>query len=312
MKVISVFDTTISDHNLGNQIIMDAVYRHLRDVFPSGYFLKVPYMEITKHTNKYLKISDFTFFGGTNSLSSRMERYKQWGISLSNSGSVNDVILMGLGWWQYQQKESIYTKLLLHKVLDKNHIHSVRDSYTENKLISLGFTNVVNTGCPTLWDLTPEHCESIRKKKSDQVLFTLTDYNQDKKRDKFIVSVLKKNYSKLYFWVQGIGDFKYIKSLCTENIEIINPHLTALDHMLSSVDIDYVGTRLHAGIRAIQHKKRSIIIAVDNRAHEMSKDFNLVTVDSSNLEKLDSLINSKLETKLNIPYANIKQWKQQF
>ena len=52
----------------------------------------------------------------------------------------------------------------------------------------------------------------------------------------------------------------------------MSPTLEAFDNLLESeIDLDYIGTRLHAGIRAIQKKRRSIIIGVDNRALEMQK-----------------------------------------
>jgi hypothetical protein len=45
MKKIAVFDMTISDYNLGNQIIMDSVNKHLCNIFTND-FLKLPYMEV--------------------------------------------------------------------------------------------------------------------------------------------------------------------------------------------------------------------------------------------------------------------------
>ena len=57
-----------------------------------------------------------------------------------------------------------------------------------------------------------------------------------------------------------------------------------------SENIDYVGTRLHAGIRALQHKKRTIIIGIDNRAIEKAKDFNLTVIDRKNIKNNGSSI----------------------
>lgn len=313
MDKISVFDTSISDSNLGNQIIMDSIYKQLHDIFPFGFFFKLPYMEINKHTLGYIKMSDFVFFGGTNSLTSRMEKYNQWGLSIRNYRDIKNVFLMGMGWWQYQdEKTSLYTKFLLNHVLNKNLLHSVRDSYAEKKLNEIGFNNVVNTGCPTLWGLTTEHCRNIKKNKSKDALVTFTDYNQNLKRDKKIFETLQKNYDVIYAWVQGSGDYDYIKEHFGNSIELIEPNLNSYDEALSSLEIDYIGTRLHAGIRALQHQKRTIIISIDNRAVEMGQDFNLPVIGGDKINNLNEMINSNFETRINLPLENIKKWKEQF
>ena len=73
-----------------------------------------------------------------------------------------------------------------------------------------------------------------------------------------------------------------------------------------------MGTRLHAGVRALQHKKRTLILSVDNRANEIAKDTNLPVISRDNLAAIASWINSKYETKIKIPVDNINQWKNQF
>lgn len=55
--------------------------------------------------------------------------------------------------------------------------------------------------------------------------------------------------------------------------------------------MDFVGTRLHGGIRAMQHKQRAIIIEIDNRAKEIS---------------------SRFENDIQIPFDKVNQWKDQF
>lgn len=313
MKKISVFDTTISSYNLGNDIIMESVLKYLNELFPSSFIVKVPYMEITSNTLKYIRKSDYLFFGGSNSLSSRMEFYKQWGVNLFNSLFFKNVILMGVGWWQYQGRISLYTKYLLNRLLSKEHIISVRDSYTENKLKSISFENVINTSCPTLWELTEDHIASIKNERSQEVLFTLTDYNKNPTRDKKLISILTSQYDKVHFWIQGWGDYEYLRQLTDlSKINILDPNLNAVDNILELKDIDYVGTRLHGGIRALQKGKRTVIIGIDNRSLEMQQDNNLPVIDQNNLDSLSELINSSFETKLNIPFENIKKWKAQF
>ena len=54
----------------------------------------------------------------------------------------------------------------------------------------------------------------------------------------------------------------------------------------SNSELDYVGTRLHAYIRAVQHGKRAINIVVDDRGKEMGRDFNLTIVRRGEWEKI--------------------------
>ena len=77
-------------------------------------------------------------------------------------------------------------------------------------------------------------------------------------------------------------------------------------------NIEYVGTRLHGGIYALRHKKRAIIISIDERAQSISADTGLITIEKDSLDGLPSLINSEFETKLNIPFDEIARWKEQF
>ncbi len=310
--MISIFDTTICDNNLGNQIIMDSVNKYLRDIFPTPFFIRLPYLDnIGSEAIRYIKQSNFIFLGGTNALSSEMENYKQLGIDHTNYEHIQNIILMGIGWWQYQGDISPYTQKILKHCLHPNLYHSVRDSYAKDKLSTIGINNVLCTGCPTLWKLTEEHCKKIKKNKSENVLLTFTNYSQDKS-DLELFKILERNYKDIFVWVQGPEDLVYARSF-GKKINILPPNLSSLDELLASnIDLDYIGTRLHAGIRAMQFGRRSIIIGVDNRAIEKQKDFNLPVVTRHDLDSLEDKINSEFETRLSIPFDKIKQWLGQF
>jgi polysaccharide pyruvyl transferase WcaK-like protein len=314
MKQITLFNTAVCSHNTGDYIITDAVKENLGYMFSKDMmFETLTHSKISKETYALVKGSDYSFVGGTNLLSSNMQRYNQWKINLLDSIYLKDTILMGVGWWQYQDKPSLYTKFLLNRVLSKNMLHSVRDSYTEKKMHELGITNVLNTGCPTMWSLTKEHCANITRKKSKNVVFTLTDYNRDFELDQELVNILEKNYDDIYFWPQGGKDYEYISSLnISKNTHILGGNLAQFNNLLENLDIDYIGTRLHAGIRAIQKSVRSIIIGVDNRAEEKSKDFNLKVLSRDKIKQLDDIIKSEFATEISINEKNIQQWKNQF
>jgi len=311
--LVSVFDTTITDNNLGNEIIMEAVYNVLRSVFPWAFFIKLPYLEaVGPESLRYLQRSDYVFFGGTNSLTSDMRKYKQWGIDEQNAEVISNVVLMGMGWWQYQGPPTPYTRRLLGKVLDHSLLHAVRDTYTAEKLREAGFGNVIVTGCPSMWSLTPEHCQSVPTHKSDDVLLTVTNYNQDPQNDLNFVRLLSRKYRKLYCWIQGPEDYDYAKHL-SPDIYFIPPNLKALDEFLATNShVDYVGTRLHAGIRALQFKKRTIILGIDNRAIEKGKDFSLPVIPRGDLDALEKKIDESFETRLKLPLSDIQRWLGQF
>lgn len=61
-----------------------------------------------------------------------------------------------------------------------------------------------------------------------------------------------------------------------EVAKLLTPNMEVFDELVeTTVSLDFVGTRLHAGIRVLQHKRRSIILGIDNRAPEKAIGFNL-------------------------------------
>lgn len=312
MQTISLLDTSICSSNLGDQIIMDSVQKHLDSLF-DALFIHIPTHDvISKESYQFMKKSHFIFVGGTNLLSSNMNSYNQWRVSWWDALFVKNIILMGVGWWQYQKLPNFYTKTLYQMLLSKQYLHSVRDSYTEKQLKAIGITNVINTACPTMWNLTEEHCAEIPKEKSSSVLVTFTEYNQNPEYDAALVKLLKKNYEEIYYWTQQPKDYQYMKNLGGDNVIYLKPNLKALDEILATRKVDYLGTRLHAGIRALQYKRRSLILSVDNRAAEISKDTNLPVISRDDVSGIAERINSVYETQIKIPNDQIKKWKSQF
>ena len=93
---------------------------------------------------------------------------------------------------------------------------------------------------------------------------------------------------------------------------MIPPSKEAYEKVLDSVELDYIGTRLHGGVYAMRHKKRSIIIAIDERAKEIHKGNNINCLSINEMNQLDNMINSEFETKIKMPFDEIKRWKAQF
>lgn len=317
MRKISILDTSICTENIGDKIIMDSAANEISNIFKDSFYVNIPTHEkISSNSYYHIRNSQYTIACGTNMLSSNMLKYNQWKVNIIDSIFVKDVILLGVGWWQYQKKPDKYTSVLLRRMLSKEGLHSVRDNYTKEMLNSIGINNVINTSCPTMWKLSEEHCREIPEDKAENVLITLTDYNKDVVLDSTFLDIVFEHYETVYFWVQSADDLGYVESLQTKSpkkLKIVPPTIQALDNILSSdISLDYIGTRLHAGIRALQNKRRTIILGIDNRALEKSKDFNLVVLKRENIAELSKLLNSKFETKINLPSENIKKWKSQF
>lgn len=320
MDNILLLDTSVGSLNKGDDIIMKCARHQLAPITKNKFILTLPthvpafhWYQVIRRSYSQNKYSNakYKFVCGTNLLTMDMfNRFPQWNINSLNCFPLKDSVLVGVGAGRGEVIKN-YTRKLYKKVLSHQYYHSVRDERTKRLLEGLGL-KVINTGCPTMWSLTPEHCREIPIKKSKSVVFTITDYSKDQKRDQQLINVLKNNYEKIYFWVQGSGDMDYYKTFRnTDGIEIISPSVDAYEEILKT-DVDFVGTRLHAGIYALRHKKRSIIIAIDERARGMSENYNLNIIERDDLDQLEKLINSDIETNVNVNFENVHKWMSQF
>lgn len=315
-RLITLLDTSICNSNLGNQIIAQAIVRELESLFPADFLISLQSEEFFGNKSiSFLRQSNFAFFGGTNALSSEMNKYSQMGFRIRDTFSFSGLILFGLGWWQYQAPPNLYTKILLRRLLSSSFIHSVRDQYTCEMLSKIGIKNTLNTSCPTVWGLTKDHCSSISHRKSESVVTTITDYYPSAGDDFHMIKILLSKYSKVFVWLQGLNDFSYLKSLGLIDIDglcFVPPSLKAFESLLASHNLDYIGTRLHAGIKAIQFGKRALIIGVDNRAREIANDIGLNVATRGDLNAIHEFIDSSFVTSIELPMQAIEAWRSQF
>lgn len=316
MKRVLLHNPGISSMNLGDKIIAESAKEEISNIIKKTFTVEIStHLPKSFYYMRHFKNFDYKFVLGSNLLKSTFFGMKrQWDITWRLSKLNGPCILIGTGWWQYGNKPNLYTKILLKSTLSSKYMHSVRDEYTYEILKSIGITNVINTSCPTMWKLTKEHCEKIKSSKSDSVIFTLTDYNKDRDNDIKLIEVLIKNYNNIHYWPQGLTDYEYLISLEVgkERINVLEPSLDSFNEILTKGNIDYVGTRLHGGIRALQNKVRTIIISIDNRAREKSRSFNLPIIERDDIDDLDILINTSFNTKIKIPIDSIREWKDQF
>ena len=317
MKRILLFDTFEGSDNIGDNIIMNYCQRQLLSMFYNGlyWFDKIPtHLEIGKNAFKMNQSALYNFVCGTNILKTSILKKRIWKVGLYDALNLKKLILMGVGWGNYNKfNTDPYTKLVYKLILNKDMLHSVRDEYTKRKLNEIGIGNVINTACPTMWNLSPEHCQCIPRKKSKEVVTALTYYKPDVERDKYMFDVLHKNYDKIYLWLQQANDYEYFKSLNIKYVvNIIRPILTEYDKLLKTHDIDFIGSRLHGGIHALNYKKRALIIGIDNRAFEINKDTNLPFIERNKIENIEYWVNGSFDTEINLPWDNINEWKAQF
>jgi len=310
---VTVLDTATASTNLGDQIIMDAVRRELAGIFPDALMLSVASHEwMGAKSRGLVRNAELAIASGTNLLSSRMWFRSPWKVGFRDALSINSVVLMGCGWYQYQRAVDPYSRWLLRRVLSRNHIHAVRDSYSLANLAKIGITNVVNTSCPTLWQFTPALCQALPREKARDVVTTVNTYIKDREADAKLLQLLRARYETVYLWVQTNEDWAYASDLVPGLTRLV-PSLAAFDALLDDhPSLDYVGNRLHGGIRALQKGRRAVIIEVDNRAAEMGADFNLPTVGRTDFEKLDHLIQNPFDIHVKPPMERIEAWKSQF
>lgn len=312
MTDITLLDTARHSDNLGDQIIMDAVMDALHSALGDARITH------SVATHRYAKPRDylamrrhrFAVLGGTNALKSHMFVRSNWKVTPMDIALLRDVVLLGIGWQQYQGSPDRLTKWFFGSVLSKNHLHSVRDSHSLAMLGSC-VKNVVNTSCPTLWALDQAALERIPVRKARKAVFALTHYRPHA-NDLAIYEHLLEHYEEVFFWPQQAEDVPYAASLGMDRLTPIAPAVEAYNAVLDREDVDFVGARLHGGIRALQRGRRALVLAVDNRANEIAKDTQLPVLPRDSVADIAAWIAHPVPMRLTLPHDAIAAWKGQF
>ncbi|PSB24808.1 polysaccharide pyruvyl transferase family protein [Stenomitos frigidus] len=317
---VCLFDPGIADHNrspsenLGDLIIQKAVLREIKHIFGDQQTAKIStHVPLEEKHFQIIQESSVVLVGGTNLLSSQMNHYNQWKIFFRDALRLQKrVILLGVSWWQYQGRPNLYTMALLHLALSSSCIHSVRDHYTELKLRSMGFWNVINTGCPTMWTLANLKSADIPHTKAENALLMLTDYSRNVELDRTLLELVISCYKTVYFWPQGAGDSDYVKSFNLP-VTLLDRSLAMLENLLKfEPSLDYIGTRLHGGIRCLLARRRSLILKIDHRAAEIARSTGLPSADRHDFKSIQQWINAPFVTRITIDTAAIERWRHQF
>lgn len=324
---IFLFDPSLRDSagspsiNLGDLIIRRAVDDVLNEIFPQASIQRTsshqfPESEILQQAQQ----ADLVLVGGTNLLSSHVLEYDQWKLSQNLQHYAEPLnlraVLLGVGWWQYQDKPDLITRHYYRQLLHPDLPHAVRDEYSSSQLASCGIRHILNTSCPTLWAL--DGLQTRRKAGNSRCLFCLTDYKQDPASDNRLIELLLQYYpGGLIFFPQGNKDEAYAATLPAfqENASIIQclPHdIKAFYQAVEQGNMDYVGTRLHAGAWCLQKGLPSLILTVDNRSLEIAKDTNLPVAGRNDESAITAWLNNgPPDTSIALPCAHIAEWKAQ-
>jgi hypothetical protein len=308
---VTLIDTSVATDNLGDEIIMHACEGIVRDLFPQAYVSRVASHEYMSHISRDLvETSEVAIVCGTNLLSSRMRTIHKWRIRSRDVSSFGNAVLLGVGWGEYENKANTYTRWLLGRVLSPNYLQATRDSYTITRLKGID-RRFINTACPTMWALTPEHCKTIPATKAEDAVVTLNSWQADREGDSALFKLLAGHYKNVFYWPQTREDVAYFEELNPKGVKRVAPQLRTYDSFLRNESVDFIGLRLHAGIRSLQRSRRTLIVAIDNRATEISKDTNLPVVARGDLKAIESWITTSSPTKIQLPEAAIASWKQQ-
>lgn len=325
MKKIQLLDTSIGTSNMGDYIIMECVRKELAPLLEQNFVYEIPthlsaFNAFSVWRNSFAVQNyascDLKFAGGSNLLVKDLRtHYPQWNIHSFDSGPLHGVVTVGVGAGAGDSTNR-YTTRLYQKVLSHDYYHSVRDERSKEYVESLGL-KAINTGCVTMWMFTPEECRQISTKKASRCVFTITarpDGWPVREEDQEMLNILLRNYNEVFFWVQGDRDLNYFSRMHNiQDVKIVPPSLKAYDALLNQDDLDYVGTRLHGGIYAMRHKKRAVIVAIDERAREINRANNLNCLERGEVpEKLEKMVRSEFATEIKMPFDEIRRWKAQF
>jgi polysaccharide pyruvyl transferase WcaK-like protein len=309
--------------NLGNQIIFESILENIQSLFPGKELVRVSsHVPLEPKHRKLFNNAFLSFIGGTNLLTYRIIRFM--GMPIRNSDlvwlfpGVKDLIIFGAGWgYGYGRSISLRTKIFYKKFLHPKFSHSLRDQYSADKLSEEVAIKTCNTCCPSTWSVNIE--QTNRTKFSNKCLFTFTDYATNPSADEKLLGILFSYFDDLIFFPQGAEDEEYIQSLSLykknkEKVFILPHSYTEFKNYLSTNEITYIGTRLHGGIKCLQHNYESMIIAFDNRTMEIAKDTNLpICPQSDYTVLLDWLEGKKVFNKsVLLPQDTIAKWKNQF
>ena len=319
---VTLFNTIVGSGNIGDQIIMDSFVSAIPSLFENSFTIQfathLHNFGLTSYKNnpkvEFSNSCDYKFVIGTDLLSAKISKtFYQWPIGPISSKLYENAIMVGVGTTYESLLPSRYSRLIYDRILRKDIVHSVRDDFSAKFLSTMGY-KVLNTGCPTIWRFTPSFCESINPKKQKDVIISLSGNRalKNPSADKQLLLQINKVYDRKYFWIQTIHDEKYLNSLMPNHDYKLLYSLKKFAEVCESGCVDYIGTRLHGGIFALQHRVRAFIISVDHRAEGFRDSFNLNVLDRNQIPELPEIVLKDSPVQIRINMEAISEWCSQF
>lgn len=304
--MIGWLDPSLGSANAGDDIIAEAVSGELERLGATDVVRLSTRRRWSRAELRAAARCGLFIVGGTNLLASHPWSYRQWRVGVAEAAVMRRrVVLFGVGWWQYQPTPDATARLMLRALLDPTLPHSVRDGYTQRQLGRIRVP-VINTSCPTLWRVPLRG--TVRGGFRSTVVTTVTDYYPDVAADSVMLETIQRRARDVVVWPQGGSDLEYLRQLGFGG-RVLPPRLEAFDDILRAPGAEYVGTRLHAGIRALQRGVPAAVVAVDNRAAEISRDVGLWTLPRDQIGHLDSRLDGWSEWSLALPHLDIERWR---
>jgi hypothetical protein len=308
MRSLVWLDPGLESQNAGDEVISEAIGAIDASVGMAR--------RISTHRHPRLRdlralaAAEIVVIGGSNILASHMERHRQWLVTPAVAASVwGKCVFVGVGWWQYQRPPCRYSKWLIKGIADQGALHAARDGYTAQRLRDMGLRTAM-TSCPTMWGLPRE----LPQSRSTTALVTVTNYYRDKVVDSCWLSAVSSRYQRVVAVGMEAGDFNYLESigfLEIPNVAYAGTGLGTLDRALED-EVEFVGTRLHAGIRSLGAGRRSLILGVDNRAKEIAVGTGLPVVPRIDLAGIRQWIEGPSASTLTLPTEAIEGWLEWF
>lgn len=314
---IHLLDTAVATDNIGDEIIVRACHEALSDVLRDSYVTNSSSHDgLGPRSRNHVAAADLVFLLGTNALSAASQKagtLANWHFTNEDLPALEGkVILLGVGAKSSFSGLDTKQAQLLRHVLSADYLHAVRDASALSTVEAVGL-RALNTTCPTLWGWK-ELKSGPPSEKSPEVCFSLTNHKSDPHLDRMMIDILRKSYDRLWFWPQHWGDIPYLKSLDRiDGVSIVPPNLFSYEAFLKDHNVDVIGTRLHGTILGLMRGRRSIVIAIDNRAEEISVDTSLPTVKRNEIaSRLSGLIDAVWETELFIDLSTRDRFLGQF
>ena len=313
---LHLLDTSVASDNVGDEIITRYLRAQLEATFPDAYFTtSASHDGLGRFGRGLVEAADAVFLLGTNAL------YDRWrargGLMPMSRADVRamdgKLVLFGVGanraWTGRADRRQVRR---LSRLLSQRFTHSVRDS-SAMKIVEAAGRCVLNGACPTIWTLPRQ--QSFAPARPEHVIFSLTAYRADRDADARFLDWLKTRYTRFSFWPQQVEDIAYFDSFANRpDATRIAPNLAAFDRALADpAALDVVGSRLHGGIHGLHAGRRSVILAVDNRAREIGAETQIPVLDRAEApDRLDALLDALIEIDVTASHELATRYLSQF